>query len=285
MRAVGVVLKRDSPAALRLAHSLIGQLAETGIPVLVEDSVPDELPPARRAPRGELIDACDLIVVLGGDGTLLRVARSLKDRPVPILGVNFGSLGFLTAFTGDELTSALHLALAGKLPISDRFLLQVTARRGSQTIADGRVLNEAVITKGGPLARIIELDTAVDGEPVCIYRADGLIITTPTGSTAYSLSAGGPIVHPAVDVMVLSPICPHALTQRPMVLPSLSAVTITVRSPDDDVVLSLDGHDGFALRNDDVVEVRRTAVCVPLLQNPARGYFDALRSKLHWGHR
>lgn len=285
MRAVGVVLKRGSEAAVALAHTLVSWLRERHIETLLEDGFAPDLKVTAHLSRADIIEQADLIVVLGGDGTLLRVARSLRDRPVPILGVNLGSLGFLAAFTGDELPAAIARAIRHELPISERLLLQVTARRGDDVFAEGRVLNEAVIAKGGPLARIIDLDTTIDGEPLCVYRADGLIVTTPTGSTAYSLSAGGPIVHPAVDVMVLSPICPHTLTHRPLVLPSVSSVRITVRSPDDDVVLSLDGADGFALRNEDVVEIHRASITVPLVQNPTGSYFHALRSKLFWGKR
>ncbi|HYD49839.1 MAG TPA: NAD(+)/NADH kinase [Terriglobales bacterium] len=285
MRAVGVVLKRESRDAFALGRTLVDWLRARQLVPLLDSGSGMALDGVAVVTRSELIAQVDLIVVLGGDGTLLRAARSLCDRAIPIMGVNLGSLGFLTAFTGDELLPMMERALREDLVLSHRMLLRVSATREGTRFAESQVLNEAVITKGGALARIIDLNTSVDSKPLCIYRADGLIVTTPTGSTAYSLSAGGPIIHPDVDVIGLTPICPHTLTHRPMVVPDSAVVHISVSSPDSDVVLSMDGEDGLTLRNDDIVEVRSAPIRVPLVQSPDRSFVQVLRSKLLWGHR
>ena len=267
-----------------MARELVAWLERHRIKALAEPDVVAAVASVTSASKEEMIGSADLIVVLGGDGTLLSVARLMQERAVPILGVNLGGLGFLTAVTVDELFPTLEHMRAGKYNVDQRMTLSVTLTRAGATIATRQVLNETVITKGA-LGRIIDLDTSVNGQQVCVYKADGLIVATPTGSTAYSLSAGGPIVHPSVGVMTLSPICPHTLTNRPMVLPDTAEVRIAVYSPDDDVVLTLDGQEGVRLQNEDVVEVCKGRNLVPLVQSGTRSYFDVLRSKLRWGER
>ena len=284
MRTIGVVVKRDRAQAVELARELITWLTRQGLTALAEADTVVGVTCGNIANKADMIARADLIVVLGGDGTLLSVARLMQERAVPILGVNLGGLGFLTAVTTDELMPMMERILKGQFRVDQRMTLAVALRRDTAVFAERQVLNEAVITKGA-LARIIDLDTTVNGQELCVYKADGLIVTTPTGSTAYSLSAGGPIVHPSVGVMVLSPICPHTLTNRPMVLPDSAVVRIGVRSPDEDVVLTLDGQEGMKLHSGDAVEIRRGKSTVPLVQSETRSYFDVLRSKLRWGER
>ncbi len=284
MRTIGVVIKRDRLQAAEFARDLVHWIARRGLTALVETESAAQVGAGTGATKAEMIARADLIVVLGGDGTLLSVARLMRERAVPILGVNLGGLGFLTAVTSDELMPMMEQIVSGTYTVDQRMTLAVALQRRGEVIVAGQVLNDAVITKGA-LGRIIDLHTAINGQDVCVYKADGLIVTTPTGSTAYSLSAGGPIVYPSVGVMVLSPICPHTLTNRPMVLPDSAVVEVTVRSPDEDVVLSLDGQDGTKLHSHDVVQIRKGKSTVPLVQSATRTYFDVLRSKLRWGER
>ncbi len=282
IRAVGVCLKPAQPQAAGAVRGLVKWLQQRGLRVIADEEAA-EVTGDPSQPRSLLAGQVDLVIVLGGDGTLLSVARAVSDRPVPILGVNLGTLGFLTEVTLDELFAALELVLAGKARVEARMRLDVRVLRDQGELGRFLALNDAVLTKAD-LARMIDLETRADGGEVTTYHADGLIVATPTGSTAYSLSAGGPIVLAELEAFLLTPICPHTLTQRPLVLPHSSQIEICVRSRNE-VQLTVDGQEGIALREGDVVAVRRSDHPVRLIASPFRSRFEILREKFHWGTR
>lgn len=232
---------------------------------------------------GPLPADAELCLVLGGDGTLLAAARRVGLSGTPLLGINLGSLGFLTAHPATSAAAMVDAYFQGTLNREVRSLIRVELVRGGARVMVQDVLNDAVIGKGA-LARIMDLDLQVDGEDAGDLKADGLIVSTPTGSTAYALSAGGPILHPAIDAWVVAPICPHSLTLRPMVVPSAAGVTVVIGHAEDGY-LTLDGQTGHALEAGDRIELRRAEATVTLLQNPALPFFALLREKLHWGDR
>jgi NAD+ kinase len=282
-QAVGICLKRAQPQAAGIVRELDKWLAERGCSVHLDDEAAEWVgrPGVSRAEVGAVVD---FVVVLGGDGTLLSVSRAVGRRPVPVLGVNLGTLGFLTEITREELFPVMERVLAGELRIQRRMRLEVSAHRGSQLLGSFLALNDAVIS-GAALARMIDLETRTDGLDVTTYHADGLIVATPTGSTAYSLSAGGPILLPEVEAIVLTPICPHTLTQRPLVLPEGSEIEVVVRWRGEGVQLTADGQEGLALREGDVVRLRRSPHALHLVASPVRNRFEILREKLRWGER
>jgi NAD+ kinase len=235
-------------------------------------------------PQGVLSEGLDILVVVGGDGTLLSVLRQAGEKEIPILGVNLGGLGFLTEITQEELFPVLENVLQGKFRTHDRVTLLASVIRRGEQVAAFRALNDAVINKGA-LARIITLKTRINGEYVATFRADGLILSTPTGSTAYSLSAGGPIVYPSLNTMILTPICPHTLTNRPIIIPDHVVVRTTLESESEEVFLTLDGQVGFPMEKSDTVEVKRSPSKVLLIESPYKGYFEVLRTKLGWAER
>jgi len=234
----------------------------------------------------ELIPALvEMLIVLGGDGTLLSASRLVADahRDVPIFGVNLGSLGFMAEVSLDELYDNLEKAIAGKLATEDRIMLTASVLRDGKRLTQYRVLNDAVINKGA-LARMMELRVSVDDGLLTTLRADGLIIATPTGSTAYSLSAGGPIIYPTLHCFVVTPICPHTLSNRPIALPDNVVVTVCLTSQSEDVLLTLDGQIGFPLMPNDVVEIKKSRFKMKLIKHPTKSYYEILRTKLKWGN-
>ena len=278
---VGVVARRDSPSARAAAREVGEWLTRRGHRALLDPAI-DAADGAAGETPGEPVLDCDLMVVLGGDGTLLSVARNYAGGP-PILGVNLGRLGFLTEVPREDLYPALVEILAGRFEVEPRSLLDVELVREGAETRRFRALNDAVIAKGA-LARIIEMTLSVDGQLVSRYRSDGLVISTPTGSTAYNLSAGGPILHPHLPVAVLTPICPHTLTLRPLVVPDTSRTEILLETGRERVFLTVDGQEGVELADGDRILVTRAPEPVRLLRTTeSRSIFEGLRSKLHWG--
>jgi NAD+ kinase len=285
VKRLGIVAKTDREEARTVVPQLLDWCAARGIQPILEKETAGLCPQATGpvVGRSELPAQSDLLLVLGGDGTLLSMARLVGDLAVPILGVNLGGLGFLTALTVEELFPALEAYLRDELVIEDRMLLEARVFRQGERLGEYAALNDVVITKSA-MSRIIRLEVAVDGDFATGYRADGLILSTPTGSTAYCLSAGGPIVFPTMDAVVLTPICSHTLTNRPIVLPATQRISITLLT-DQDVMLTLDGQVGFALKANDTVEVRRATPRTRLLRVPQKHFFSVLRTKLKWGER
>lgn len=234
--------------------------------------------------REELPAGADLLIVLGGDGTLLSAARTSAGYSVPILAVNLGSMGFLTTVAQDEMYSDLEEIFQGRHSISERVMLEAEIVRGGASAWRQIALNDAVLNKAA-LARIMDVDLRVDGEMVTTYKADGLILSTPTGSTAYSLAAGGPIVYPSVEAFVITPICPHTLTNRPLVIPDSATIEVNFRAEDDAVFLTLDGQIGVELAGGDRVRMRKAAKKLLLVRPARKSYYEILRSKLKWGER
>ena len=274
---VGICAKPRSAPAQAAARELAQWLAARGVEVLLDDTLG-----AGGVERRALAEKADLLVVLGGDGTLLSVARELGARTVPILGVNLGTLGFLAEFAPSEEREVLERVLRGDYTTVERMRLDVRVARAGQELLRSHALNDAVITRAD-LSRMIDLEASADGVPVTTYHGDGLIVATPTGSTAYTLSAGGPILMPGARVFVLTPICPHALAQRPLVLPDTTRLAITVYPRDGAARLTVDGQLALALDDGDRIEVAASAHPAHFVASPFRSRFDVLRTKLGWG--
>jgi len=281
---VGIVCKEDNPEALSLSSEVIRRLSERGVKCLYEDHVASS---CNLAPTGRVWSDSDLLVVIGGDGTILRAIRMSLPREVPILGVHMGYLGFLTEVTNEEVVQALDELLEGRYTIERRTMLEVTLDRSGTILAHHLVINDMVINKGA-LARIIHIEVLTDEVFVTSIWGDGLIVATPTGSTAYNLASGGPIVHPDVCALVLTPICPHVLSNRSIVLPDTQEIVIAVKSgkASDNIYLTLDGLIGHSLVAEDRIRVRRASTGASMVRlGGRRNYFEVLRSKLKWQER
>jgi len=284
IETVGVIAKPAVRTAAEVVPKLLAWLGARGLRVRCDKSTAEYAGHADGLPRAEVPVDCDLVIVLGGDGTLLSAARAIGGREIPLFPVNLGSLGFLTAITIDELYPELERALRGEHRVGRRKLLHAEVRRGAGVVACYEALNDVVLTKAS-IARMIDLDAFVDEQFMCAYKADGLIVSTPTGSTAYSLSAGGPIIFPSVPAICLTPICPHMLTNRPVLVPETSVVEVCCSGEDESVFLTIDGQVGEPLKKEDRVLCRSSQYALHLIRPPRMMFFDVLRQKLKWGER
>jgi NAD+ kinase len=280
---VGVICKEDNPEALALSARVVRWMGDNGLSCLMEEHVADFLGSEH---TNNVWLSSDILVVLGGDGTILRAIRMSMPRKVPILGIHMGYLGFLTEVTEDEVIQALDDLKTGRYVLDERTMLNVSLVRGDAVVASQHVLNDMVINKGA-LARIIDMEVWTNDTFITDYWADGLIVSTPTGSTAYNLAAGGPIVHPHVGAIILNPICPHVLSNRSIVLPDSQEVMIVVKSgkASDNIYLTLDGQRGHPLLAEDRIQVKRGSMKAVMVRFPQRNYFEILRSKLKWQER
>jgi NAD+ kinase len=284
IKVVAIVSKPSIPHASTIVPELVRWLREKGIQARYDSETAKYLRRDDGLPRTEVADETQLVIVLGGDGTLLSAARAVNGRDIPLLPVNLGGLGFLTAVTLDELYPELERTLAGQQRVVERRMLHADLVRGDAIVQSYEALNDVVIAKTS-LARMIDLETHVDTHYVSTYKADGLIVCTPTGSTAYSLSAGGPIIFPAVNAICLTPICPHMLTNRPVIVPDTSKITVICSARDKEAYLTVDGQVGEPLKHNDRIMCRSSSHSVRLIRPPKMLFFDVLRQKLKWGER
>jgi len=284
IETVGIISKPAVAAAVELVPKLLAWLEARGLRLRYDVGTGFYAARDGGLSRDAVPEGCDLVIVLGGDGTLLSAARAIGSREIPLFAVNLGGLGFLTAITIDELFPELERALRGEHRIGRRKLLHAEVQRDADVVSRYEALNDVVLTKSS-IARMIDLDAYVDHQFMCAYKADGLIVSTPTGSTAYSLSAGGPIIFPSVPTICLTPICPHMLTNRPVLVAESSVVKVRCRGEDESVFLTIDGQIGEPLKKDDCVVCCSSSYALNLIRPPRMMFFDVLRQKLKWGER
>ena len=281
-KSVGILTKPKFPEVKTTLQGVVTWLRERQITVLLDTTSATTLSEQGGIKKPQLADKADVLLVLGGDGTILNAARLAAERSIPILGVNMGGLGFLTEVRLDNLYKSLERVFANDYVLDERLMLQAHVHRHGETVARGIVLNDIVISKG-TLARMIELKIAIQGQFVTNLRADGLIVGTPTGSTAYSLSAGGPIINPAVQSLILTPISPHTLTHRPLIVPLDAEIEVTLTSKDDGAMATLDGQVGIAMTQGDTAVIQASGHRTKLIRFPESHYYEVLREKLKWG--
>src|SRR5215469_15023155 len=281
-KRIGIISRPRRSNIAEVVPPLLHWLEERGLQAVYDIETATVLKGGVGKTRHQVAQESDLLLVLGGDGTILAASREAAHHDIPILPINMGSLGFLTSFTVEELYPALESTLAGQAKIEERVLLDVERTHHGELLTQQRVLNDAVVHKG-TLARMIEVELCINGAFVCRYRADGLIVASPTGSTAYSLSAGGPIVQPGVASILITPICPHTLSDRPVVIQDNSKIDLILSQSSDSVFLTLDGQTGVPLQTGDRVRITRSEERLKLIQPPSKTYFEILRNKLKWG--
>jgi len=288
IKSIGVIVKPHQPDALETLCALTKWLSErhiafVGLPEIDREQIEHNTGcQIQVVGESEMPDRVDLMLVLGGDGTMIATGRMLGDNQIPVIGVNYGGLGYLAEFPIEEMFPALEAILAGEYKGQQRLMLRVELWRGDELVTQNRVLNDVVINKSA-LARIIEIEAYLNDQFVTLFRADGLIVATPTGSTAYNLSAGGPIIFPSMNAMVITPICPFTLSNRPIVVPDDSMIEVRLITENEEVALTLDGQVGFSLQAGDRILIRKSDTAFNLVQPPNRNYFEVLRNKLKWG--
>ncbi|MBK5282083.1 MAG: NAD(+)/NADH kinase [Nitrospiraceae bacterium] len=281
-KSIGILTKPKFPEVKRTLQDVVSWLRARSIDVILDTTSAILLGEQGGYQKIQLASKADVLLVLGGDGTMLNAARLAGERSIPILGVNMGGLGFLTEVRLDNLYPSLERVFANDFVLDERLMLRTHIHRHGETVAQGVVLNDVVISKG-TLARMIELKVAIQGRFVTNLRGDGLIVSSPTGSTAYSLSAGGPIIDPAVQSLILTPICPHTLTHRPLIVPGIAEIDVTLTSKDDGAMATLDGQVGVSIMQGDTVVIRTSEHRTRLIRFPESNYYNVLREKLKWG--
>ena len=284
MKCAGIIAKHTDPRAQKIVSELGEWLEARGRRVVLDKETAALVQHGVSVTRSNLPEKCDFLIVIGGDGTLLSAARVVGTSGKPILGVNLGSLGFMTAITLEELYPVLERIFSYDFDYDERMMLVAHVHRMGKRVANYTVLNDVVINKGA-LAKIIDIETTIGEMYLSSFKADGLIISTPTGSTGYSLAAQGPIVHPTLRAIVITPICPHTLTNRPIVIPDNMEVRVKLRSRETEVFLTLDGQVGFGIREEDLIEVKKADAPLRFFRSPFKDYFAVLRAKLKWGER
>jgi NAD+ kinase len=288
IKRIGVVVKPHQPDVLDNLCQLAEWLAQRKIQLIGPAEIAHEQIKQKTGCEVEIVkdeqlaQSVDLMLVLGGDGTMIATARMIGDAEVPVIGVNYGGLGYLAEFPIEELFSALEAILSGQYKVQKRVMLAVELWRGEELVTRSRVLNDVVVNKSA-LARIIDIEAYLDSQFVNLFRADGLIVATPTGSTAYNLSAGGPVIYPSMNAVVITPICPFTLSNRPIVVPDESTIEVRLMTDKEEVALTLDGQVGFPMQVNDRILIIKSNTTFNLVQPPHRNYFDVLRDKLKWG--
>jgi NAD+ kinase len=282
MKHIGILIKPGFLHAKTHLQELVPWLKSRGVAPLLDPTSAELLGEPVSYPKREMAAIADLLVVLGGDGTMLAAARLVEGRPTPILGVNMGGLGFLTEVTPDGIYKALESIFAGAYTVEERLMLRARISRHGQQVGGATVLNDVVVSKG-TLTRMVQMEIQINSQFVTGLRGDGLIISTPTGSTAYSLSSGGPILNPSVHAVILTPICPHTLTNRPIVIPQDASVEVSIVSREEGAMATFDGQVGISLRHEDIIEVSASDHYAKLVRFPERTFYEVLRQKLKWG--